>query len=103
MDKGGDHVSSWEAGPLWCHVTNTLDRDELEAVVGFGVAGHLTVGVPGSPGIGDRPAELLNPLLGAVGGNRTIGVTRVEHKASLALEDAVDPHGSLILHVVVES
>ena len=75
MDKGGDHVSGWEAGPLWCHVADTLDRDELKTVVGFGVARHLTVGVPGSPGISNRPAKLLDPLLGAVGGNGTIGVS----------------------------
>ena len=92
MDKGGDHVSSWEAGPLWGHVTNALDRDELKTVVRFSVAGHLTVGVPGSPGIGDRPAKLLNPPLGAVGGDGTISVARVEHEAGLVLEDTVDPH-----------
>jgi len=38
MDKSGDHVGNGLAGPLWCHVAHTLDRDELKTVIGLSVA-----------------------------------------------------------------
>lgn len=103
MDKGRDHVGDRLASPLGRHVANTLDGDELEAVVLLGVTRHLAVGVPWSPCVDNGPAEGSLPHLGTVGGNCTIGVARVEHEVSLALEHAIDPLGGLILNVIVES
>lgn len=104
VDECGDHVSDGFASPLWSHVANTLHSDELEsAVVRLSVAGHLTVGEPRSPGVSDGPSELLDPALGTVGGDGTISVTRVEHKAGLALEDFINPHGGLVLNLVLKS
>ena len=83
-------------------MADTLDGDELEAVVLLGVAGNLAIGEPWSVGIDNRPVELLDPLLGAVGGDGTIGIAGVEHEVGLALKDLVDPHGGLVLDVISE-
>jgi len=60
-------------------VADTLDSHELQAIVGLSVAGNLTISEPGSPGVGDGPAEFLDPALGAVSGDGAIGIARVEH------------------------
>merc|ERR1712176_21297 len=103
MDVSHDHVGHSLASPLRSHMANTLNSGENKAIVGLGVTADLTVGVPWSPGVNNGPAELLHPHLGAEGGDGTIGISRVEHKSSLVLENAIDPHGCLILHVVVKS
>ena len=83
-------------------MANTLNSDELEAVILLGVTGNLTIGEPRSVGIDNGPVELLDPALSAVGGDGTIGVSRVEHEVGLVSEDVVDPHGSFILNVISE-
>lgn len=83
-------------------MADTLDCHELKAIILLGVARDLTIGEPGPPGVLDGPAEVLDPPLGAVSGDSTIGVARVEHEVGLVTEDAVDPNGSLILHVVAQ-
>ena len=103
VDKGGDHVSDWQASPLGSHVADTLDGNELKTIVDFGIARDLAVCEPWSPGLLDWPVELLDPSLASVGSDCTIGVAGVEHKTGLALEHSVDPHGGLILNVITES
>lgn len=102
MDPVGHELGDLLAGPLGSHVAHTLDGHEVEAFVGLGVAGNLTLGEPGLPGIGDFPVEVVDPLAGAGGGNGTIGITGVEHHSDLVLEDVVDPLGGLDLGIVLE-
>jgi hypothetical protein len=83
-------------------VANTLNGGEVKTVVLLNITGDLTVGVPWSPGLGDVPVKLVDPLARTVGGYSTIGITGEEEHAVLASEDGVDPEGSLIETVVVE-
>jgi len=102
VSEVGDHLCDLLASPLRSHVANTLDREEVESLITLVVASNLAVGEPWSPLGGDWPVELLNPLLSAIGRDGSISITRVEHELDSVLEDAVDPHGCLILHVVVQ-
>ena len=83
-------------------MANTLDCDKVEAIVAFDISANLTVCHPWAPFIDDVPAEVFDPLLGTICWNCTIGVTRVEHHSVLALEDVIDPDGTLGLTVVLE-
>ena len=103
MDVGTDHVSDSLAGPLWSHVTDTLDSDEFETFILLNIARDLTVSVPWSVCFSDGPVERLDPALGTISSDSTIGVTRVEHKFSLISENLIDPLGSFILNVVSQS
>jgi len=83
-------------------MANTLDGDEVEAVVLLDVAGHLTLGEPWTPVFLNSPVETLDPLLRAIGWNGTISVTGVLHDTGLVTEDWVDPQRALIQLVVVD-
>ena len=37
VDVSHDHVGNRLAGPLWSHVANTLNSDELKAIIGLSV------------------------------------------------------------------
>ena len=97
-----EHVSDWFASPLWCHVADTFDSHEVKAVVALDITTDLAIGQPWAPLVNNVPVQTLDPLLGAVSWNCTIGVSRVEHHPVLVLEDRVDPDGSLGLAVVAE-
>lgn len=101
MNPSEDHVLDWLTSPLWGHVANTLYGDEVKTIVLLNVTRDLAVCEPRSPFFLNGPAEHLNPLLGAVGGDCAISVARVEHDACLVLEDGVDPHRALVQLVVV--
>jgi len=83
-------------------VANTLNGGEVKTVVLLNVTGDLTIGVPWSPGLGDVPTKLVNPLARTVSRNSTIGITGEEEHAVLALEDGIDPEGCLVETVVVK-
>lgn len=102
VDVGRDHLGDFLTFPLGSHVASALHGDKVQTVELLDVAGHLTVGVPWSPGLFNLPVELLNPQLAAVGGDGAIGVARVEHEFSLVLQHSVDPLGSFVLCVVLE-
>jgi len=103
MDPSGDHVSDWFASPLWCHVANTLYGNEVKAVILFDESRDLTVSGPWFPCFLNWPVELLDPFLGTVSWNGTIGVSRVEHDLVLVSEDWVDPVRSFSLAVIAKS
>ena len=75
IDPGGDHIGHGFAGPLGSHMANTLDSDEVEAIVALNVAAHLPVRQPGSPCINDAPLEVLNPSLASVSSYSAISIT----------------------------
>eukprot|EP00355_Strombidium_rassoulzadegani_P002880 CAMPEP_0168613268 /NCGR_PEP_ID=MMETSP0449_2-20121227/3361_1 /TAXON_ID=1082188 /ORGANISM="Strombidium rassoulzadegani, Strain ras09" /LENGTH=487 /DNA_ID=CAMNT_0008653891 /DNA_START=43 /DNA_END=1506 /DNA_ORIENTATION=+ len=106
-DSGGgdelvEELEHWLSGPLGGHVADALDGDEVEAVVLLDVARHLGVGVPGLPLLDQGEVQLLDPLLGAVGGHGGVGVARVvQHLDAAAPQHLVDPEGALDLQVVV--
>ena len=91
VNVGHDHVGHSLAVPLWGHMADALDGHELQAIILLSVARDLAISKPGSPGFSDGPVKLLDPSLGAVGGDGTISVARVEHKTSLIAKDLVDP------------
>lgn len=84
-------------------MTDSLDSDECEVEVLLDEARDLSLGVPGAPGLLDAAIKLGNPFLASVGGDCTIGVTRVEHHGDVGvLKYVVDPERSLFLQVVIE-
>ena len=73
-------------------MADTLDCNELKAIVLLNVPTNLSVGEPRSPEVNNRPVQDLNPSFGAISSDCAIGVARVEHQAVLVTENLVDPH-----------
>ncbi len=92
VNPSSNHVSDWLTGPLWGHVADALDSDEVQTIVLFNVARYLTLGKPGSPLSFNWPVQHLNPLFAAIGSNCTISVTGVEQEFVLVSKNWVDPH-----------
>jgi hypothetical protein len=84
-------------------VASTVNSGEVETTfVVDEVAGDLTVGVPWSPGAGDAEVKALDPSAGALSGDCTIGITRVEEHLVVVLQEYfVDPERSLELETVL--
>lgn len=104
MNPGGDHVLDWFSCPLWGHMSDTFDGDEVKTIVFFDKARYLSIGLPWSPGFLDFPAECLDPSLGTIGGDSSIGISGVMHHLdTVILEDSVDPLRTLLLIVIVRT
>ena len=102
MHPAHNELGNFLAFPLWCQMTSTMNSSEVEAFVADLETGYLTVGVPGSPGLLDGPVKHLNPSAGAISGDGTIGISRVEEDlVAVLLEDFVYPEGSFELISVV--
>lgn len=73
-------------------MTSTVDGGEGEVTLTlFNVTSNLTLDHVWSPGGGDGPGELGDPLLSTVGRNGTIGITGEFEDSVLTLELLIDP------------
>jgi hypothetical protein len=87
-------------------VSNAFDCDEVHAIILLVVARDLVAidsiySLPLSPCLGHRPIKILDPLLGTVGWNCSISITRVMHHSYLILQESVDPLRGLRLSGVL--
>lgn len=97
VDEVEDSVIGGLSLELRGHMSSTVHCSEGEAsITNLDVSSNLLsihVGnVVRSPGFLNFPAEVVeNPLLGSVGGNCTISITRVLEDLISSLEDGIDP------------
>jgi len=79
VDPAGDHVPNRSSSPLRSHVSNSLDGDEIKAIIRLFVTGDLRFINPRGPWGGDFPVELLDPSFGTKCWDSAICVSRVVH------------------------
>lgn len=102
VDPVGEELGDVLAFPLRGHMSHTVDRGEVHAIVADEVAGDLVVREPRCPGLLNGPAKHRDPAASTVGGHGAIGITRIEEDlVAVLLHDLVDPVGALILIRVV--
>ena len=84
-------------------MSGTVNSGEVKAALVVDlVAGDLAVGVPRPPGPLNVKIQAFNPSAGALSGNGTVSISRVEEHLVVILEEyLVDPEGSLELQMVL--
>lgn len=104
MNEGRYDLGYLLSLPLGSHMTNSMDSHELEVIVIDLVSRGLLVGDPWSPVLGHSPVLGLDPSPGTKSWNSTVSVSREEHHVvTIGLKNGIDPHGALILVVILEA
>jgi len=89
----------WLRSPLWSHMSDALDGDEVKTLILVVETRDLPFSVPFSPVTNGGPLETFNPGFGSVGWKNSISITRVVHHSDVptCFEYFINPLGSLHL------
>jgi len=90
---------SWLSLELGGHMACSVDCCESEGAADLNVTSNLLAvhvcDIVWSPYVGDRPGELINPLLSTVGWDCTISITGVLENLISVLKNGVNPLGGI--------